>query len=138
MTEATGGVDEFSPLISNNNKAKPRRPAHRSVLSVTSITSIQIPKAHNHTALITLICLIVFFGNSAGGFIEIPQARLVENILCQQYYNRLHADGGPIDDEMCKVEPVQSKMAFILAILAALNAIVGFWAAFPWSLVADR
>lgn len=136
--DGTDGADESSPLIGNNNRTRPRRPPHRPTLSVASITSITIPKAHDHTTFITLLCILIFAANSAGGFIEIPQARLIEDVLCRQYYERLQTDTGPIGEEMCKIEPVQSKMAFILALISALNAIVGFCAAFPWSLVADR
>lgn len=142
--DVTDGVDESSPLIgrnnNNNNRANPRRPPHRPTLSVASITSIKIPKAHDHTTFIALLCALIFAANSAGGFVEIPLTRLAEDALCHQYYDNLQTDGAgrPIDEEMCKIEPVQTKLAFILALVTALNAIVGFFAAFPWSLVADR
>lgn len=140
VEDATSGADESSPLIGNsaNARSRPRRPPNRHTLSVASLASITIPKANDHTAFITLLCIIIFAANSAGGFCEIPQASLVEDALCHQYYGRLKTDTSPIDEDLCKVEPVQTKMAFILALLAALNAIVGFCAALPWSLVADK
>lgn len=135
--EAPDGVDESTPLV-GASRTKPRRPRHRPTLSVASLTSITIPKAHDHTTFINLLCLLVFAANTAGGFADIPQVRLIEDAVCQQYYDKLQANVGPIDEELCKIEPVQTKVAFILAILFALTAIVGFCSAFPWSVVADR
>lgn len=137
----TDGVDESSPLLG-------KRPAHRPTRSVASLASLQIlPLPHNthdHTAFITVLCALVFTANSAGGFIDLPLARLVEDVLCHQYFaeslGRRPTDAGRplLDEGRCKVEPVQTKMAFILALMSALTAVVGFFAAFPWSLVADR
>lgn len=146
-----GAADESSPLLpgdSNSNTTnhhktrRPRRPPHRPTLSVASLaSSLTIPQAHDHTTFITLLCILIVAANAAGGFIEIPMARLVEDGLCRQYYEGGHTGQDPpppLDEAMCKVEPVQSKMAYLLALMSALDAIVGFCAAFPWSLVADR
>lgn len=130
---------ESSPLLADG----PRRPP-----STTSITNdhihIHIPKVHNKNTIVNLLCLIMFMAASSGGFLGIPQARIIEDVLCQSYYGSGKArkqvlDGhDSIDEDLCKLESIQSELVFILAISSALNAITGFVAAFPWSLVADR
>ncbi|CAJ2500450.1 Uu.00g033030.m01.CDS01 [Anthostomella pinea] len=124
---------EASPLLQDH----PRRPAHRTGLSVASIASIaKLPKAHRSNTIVNLLCLIIFIATSAGGFVAIPYTRLVEDVLCHQYYDVESMQ--PIDENLCKENTIQSKLAFIIAIGGAIDAIVGFLAAFPWGLVADR
>lgn len=68
----------------------------------------------------------------------IPQARLIEDVLCHDYYNRAQSLDVPIDEKLCKAEWIQAELAYIMAITSALSAGVGLVATFPWSLVADR
>ena len=131
---SSDGLTESSPLLGD----QPRRLAHRPALSVTSITIIHIPKAHNNRTIVNLLCLIMFIAASAGGFLGIPQARLIEDLLCHAHYDMAQSLDGPIDEDMCKLDSIQSDLAFVLAIQIALDAIISFVAAFPWSLVADR
>ncbi|KAI0008716.1 MFS general substrate transporter [Xylariaceae sp. FL0662B] len=126
---------ESSPLV----EERPRRPSHRPAPSVPSIASLRLPKAHKSSTIVNLLCVIAFVASSASGFLGIPMTRVLEDVLCQEYYN----DGsrrldGPIDERLCKENAIQKKMAFISAIAAMIDAIVGFLAAFPWGLVADR
>lgn len=68
----------------------------------------------------------------------IPQARLIEDVLCHDYYNRAQSLDVPIDEKQCKAEWIQAELAYIIAITSALSAGLGLVATFPWSLVADR
>lgn len=123
--------DEASPLLGS-------RPGHRRFASVASLKSIHVPQAHDKSTIINLICLVILLASSAGGFLQIPQARLIEDVLCHEYYNRADSLAVPIDEKLCKVESIQGELAYILAITSALSAGVGLLATFPWSLVADR
>ncbi|KUJ23460.1 MFS general substrate transporter [Mollisia scopiformis] len=135
--ELDGG--ESSPLLSD----QPRRVRQPSVTSNTNVL-VHIPEARHKNAIVNLACLIMFMAASSGGFLGIPQARIIEDVLCHKYYDvgkaQMKALDGKdsIDEDMCKLESIQSELAFILAIQSALSAIIGFIAAFPWSLVADR
>lgn len=129
--ETRRSSDEASPLLGS-------RPGHRRFASVASLSSIHVPQAHEKTTIVNLLCLIILLGAGAGGFLQIPQARLIEDILCHEYYGRAQSLNVPIDEKLCKVESIQGELAYILAITSALSAGLGLVATFPWSLVADR
>lgn len=122
---------EASPLLGP-------RPSHRRFASVASITSIHVPQVHKKSTIINLICFTILLASSAGGFLQIPQARLIEDVLCHDYYNRAQSLDVPIDEKLCKAEWIQAELAYIMAITSALSAGLGLVATFPWSLVADR
>jgi hypothetical protein len=62
---------------------------------------------------------------------------LIEDILCHHYYD-VKSSGQPIEERLCKEDAIQKQLAYILAIQTSLFAIVGFVAAFPWGLAADK
>ncbi|KAI0837195.1 MFS general substrate transporter [Hypoxylon sp. FL0890] len=126
---------ESSPLLTDE---RPRRPPHRPTLSLTSITSVHVPKVHNGRTIVNLLCIIALIASSATGFIGIPVTRVLEDVVCRQYYADRGGAGGPIDEQQCKQNAIQEKVAFIMALSSSLDAAVGFVAAFPWGLVADR
>lgn len=130
-SEGRPSTDEASPLLGN-------RPGHRRFASVASIKSIHIPQVHKKSTIINLICLTVLLASGAGGLLMIPQARLIEDVLCHDYYNRAQSLDVPIDEKLCKAEWIQAELAYIMAITSALSAGLGLVATFPWSLVADR
>ncbi|KAI1413263.1 MFS general substrate transporter [Hypoxylon sp. FL1857] len=126
---------ESSPLLADE---RPRRPSHRPTLSVTSIASVHVPKLHNGRTIVNLLCIIALIASSATGFIGIPVTRVVEDVVCRQYLGVAEGVGGPIDEKDCKKNAIQEKVAFVIALSSSLDAAVGFLAAFPWGLVADR
>ncbi|XDG08372.1 hypothetical protein ABKA04_007987 [Annulohypoxylon sp. FPYF3050] len=131
------GSNEFtesSPLLTNT---QPRRPPHRSRLSVASIASVHVPKVHNGWTIVNFLCAIALLASSASGFINIPVTRIVEDVVCRQYHG-VQGAGSPIDEKQCKDDSIQSKVAFIMALSSSFDSAVGFLAAFPWGLAADR
>lgn len=122
------GPSESSPLLATD------RPAP----STPGASHVHIPKVSSHKAILNLLLLVNLMASSAGGLINIPQVRLTEDVLCHEYYGRMSSLDVPIDEEMCKLEPIQSELAFILAVLSAFTAATGFVSAYPWSLLADR
>ncbi|OTB04419.1 hypothetical protein M426DRAFT_320782 [Hypoxylon sp. CI-4A] len=131
LTRAT----EESALLTG---ARPRRPPHHPRLSVTSITSVHVPKVHNGQTIVNLLTLIIFAASSSSGFINIPLTRILEDIVCRQHYGLSESADAPIDERYCKDAAIQQKVAFIMALEGSLPAAVGFFAAFPWGLLADR
>lgn len=85
-----------------------------------------------------LALLANLLASSAGGFLSIPTARLIEDVLCHQYYGEAQNFEVPIDESLCKDQSIQSRLSFVIATQSALIAGVGLLAAFPWSLAADR
>jgi hypothetical protein len=138
---------ERTPLIAaenggNGHQAKPpRRPAHRPMLStasLASITNVHVPKVHSGETILNIICVIILVTACAGGFAGVPLTRILEDVVCHQYYGRVQSLDDPIDENLCKVDAIQSSVAFIFAIVGMCDAIVGFLAAFPWGIAADR
>lgn len=118
-----------------------QRPGHRTAFSTTSIrsiASIHVPKVHDGDTIVNLLCAVLLVASSAGGFFVIPMTRLVEDAVCHQHYEQMQSVDSPIDETMCKLEGIQSKVAFIFAMYELVQAICGFVAAFPWGIAADR
>ncbi|KAK9425496.1 putative Major facilitator superfamily transporter [Seiridium unicorne] len=136
------GSTEQTPLVTESDGAThPRRPPYRSMLSVVSvasIASINVPKVHNGNTIVILLCGILLVAASANGFVNIPLTKLVENVVCHQYYDQAQSLDVPIEEKLCKVPAVQSKMAYIFATVDVCEAIAGLLAAFPWGIAADR
>ena len=66
-------------------------------------------------------------GTAGIGFFHLGATRLVEAVLCRQYYNEhgQKLSEGPIDEHLCKVDSVQEQMAYIFGLYFAIRAIVG-------------
>ena len=136
---AADAAAETTPLLGS----QPRRPSHRPTLSVASIpslTSVHVPQAHSGSTIVGLLGIIFFIGSSSGGFIDIPLVRIIEDIICRDYYSSDGAlsAGDGIDEKMCKVDAIQTDVQDIVSVTNMLTSLVSFLAAFPWGLVADR
>ncbi|KAK2755916.1 hypothetical protein FQN54_005712 [Arachnomyces sp. PD_36] len=114
----------------------PHRPSHQS--RTPSEWSSIVPKVHNNQAILNMFCAIYFVGASAGGFTSVPLTKIVEDVVCHRHYGSGEPSGELIDEKLCKIEPIQTKVAFVFAITGMCEAAVGFLAAFPWGIVADR
>jgi PCFT/HCP family folate transporter-like MFS transporter 1/3 len=88
-----------------------------------------------HIALLT--CLGIFLWVLSGTLAIVPATRLAEDIFCRLYYHR-EDDGDDIGEELCKVEEVQSRMAYLFGFVAMLDGVVGLLVAFPFGVLADR
>ncbi|RWA11541.1 hypothetical protein EKO27_g3586 [Xylaria grammica] len=97
-----------------------------------------VPKAQKPGTIVFILCVVIFIGSASSGFQNMPMTRIFEDILCRQYYDRIHSHEGPIDEDMCKVDAIQSKLAYLFAITSSLNAGVSVLAALPWGIAADK
>ncbi|RDL36303.1 uncharacterized protein BP5553_05655 [Venustampulla echinocandica] len=127
---AGGHVDIEPPHRPSHQSRTPSRPP-----SIVSI--VHIPKVHNNKAILNLLSAIFFVAASASGFASVPLTKIVEVVVCRQYYDPSQRSGEPISEKLCKIEPIQAKVAFLFAITGMCEAAVGFLAAFPWGIVAD-
>lgn len=129
-----------------SSSSRPRRPAHRTMASVASLAgSLHVPKAHRGDTVVTLLSVVLFVTMCSTGFYLIPLTRIVEDVVCRQYYlNHPTASlpgagaGGPVDEQLCKLPPIQADVAFIFAASEAAGSVASFFAALPWGIVADR
>ena len=89
---------------------------------VFRISNLQDRRART---IIALLCGSTI-GTTAVGFFQLSGTRLVEAVLCREYYDE-HRDqlsGGSIDERLCKVDSVQEQMAYIFGAYFAIRAIV--------------
>ncbi|KAI8626240.1 MFS general substrate transporter [Xylariaceae sp. FL1651] len=105
--------------------------------SIASLASA-VPKVRRPGTIVSILCGIILVAASQGGFQNIPMTRIFEDILCRQYYDQIRSRDEPIDEEMCKVDAIQSQLAYLFAIMASLNAGISCLAALPWGIAADR
>ncbi|KAI5249346.1 MFS general substrate transporter [Aureobasidium subglaciale] len=121
MSRSDSPVAETEPLL---NSKPPRKPQARKV--------------------ILLIALIAAISSISGSFIALPFTRLVESAICQQYYESAPDRGGElllardVDEADCKIDVIQARLAYVLAIQEILEAVSGFAFALPYGLLADR
>ncbi|THY24190.1 MFS general substrate transporter [Aureobasidium pullulans] len=101
------------------------------------------PHTYRTKSVLILVALVIVITSVAGGLIGLPFVRLIEDAICQEHYASRPVEGGlfitsDVDEAHCKVDTVQSRLAYILAIQEMLDAIAGFTFALPYGLVADR
>ncbi|GKT41448.1 efflux pump ustT [Colletotrichum spaethianum] len=136
---------ESTPLIAGGSSSarqseRPGAGRSRTDSLLNAAAAMHVPKVHNADAIAAIFCAIIVVGAGSGGLGTIPITRLVEDIVCREYYGVLHSGKGdvPIDEGQCKEDVIQSKVAMIFAVYTALQAIIGTASAFPWGIVADR
>ncbi|KAJ6444741.1 major facilitator superfamily transporter [Purpureocillium lavendulum] len=110
---------ETAPLLGAQQQ---QRPQHADGLGRASRFQARRPR--------TIVALLAFM--------------LLEDSVCRRYYERgageraLADAGGVIDEKMCKVGPVQSKVAYLNGWQAMIEAVVGLCVAFPYGALADK
>ncbi|KAF2966230.1 hypothetical protein GQX73_g7347 [Xylaria multiplex] len=97
-----------------------------------------VPTAQKPGSIIIILCVIIFVASASGGFQNMAMTRIFEDILCRQYYDQIHSHDEPIDEDMCKVDAIQSELAYLFAVMSSLNAGVSVLAALPWGIAADK
>lgn len=127
--------DEQTALIAGEERADR---SHQPVLFGISLTGVHEYKVHSGTPILNFLCAILLIVASATGFANVPLTRIVEDVICHQYYVHNHSLEEPIDEKLCKLEAIQSKVAFIFAITGMSEAVVAFLVALPWGIAADR
>lgn len=141
--DALLGPRRATAAAPSSASSRPRRPAHRTAASMVSLAgSLHVPKAHSGETIVALLCVVLFVIMCSTGFYIIPLTRIIEDVVCRQYYldnpAELGGGAGPIDEKFCKLPPIQSDVAFVFAVIEAAGSAVSILAALPWGIVADR
>ncbi|KAI0024025.1 major facilitator superfamily domain-containing protein [Xylariomycetidae sp. FL0641] len=139
--EENSEVTEYTPLVGKSSHgSRPGSSSSRRRGSIASIGSaiVSAPQLRSPNTIVNALCLGVFIACAAGPFQTIPMTRIYEDILCSEYYDRLRSRGRSIDEDMCKVDDIQSKLAYLFATWSALNAGISIAATLPWGIMADR
>lgn len=87
-------------------------------------------RSYRTRSVIILVALVIVITSVAGGLIGLPFVRLIEDAICQEHYASRPVEGGlfmtsDLDEAHCKVDAVQARLAYILAIQEMLDAIAG-------------
>ncbi|KAK3321784.1 general substrate transporter [Apodospora peruviana] len=93
-------------------------------------------QARKPSTIILLLAVMMFAITTSGMLIMIPLFRLMEDALCHVYYQKDPSE--PIDERLCKVDGVQSELAYLGGWGAMLGSLVGMVAALPYGVLADR
>jgi MFS family permease len=101
------------------------------------------PPRHRHYVWVISVCLCAAFLIEIGDVMQrTPLTRVLEDILCQQYYNSTGPMGTqitlPIPEEDCKMPEVQSPLAMLLGWDSTISCIPGLFLALPCGYIADR
>ena len=82
------------------------------------------PATKHARRIVTLLIIVLFLLCTALISFLIPQLRIIENILCHKYYGDSWSTG-EIDEKLCKVDEIQSELAYIMGITSMLESIPG-------------
>ncbi|KAL1855338.1 hypothetical protein VTK73DRAFT_8576 [Phialemonium thermophilum] len=86
------------------------------------------------TGVVTLLTFIIFCLVLSGVMALIPMGRLIEDAVCRRYYGSTE----PVDESLCKVDEVQTELAWLGGLYALVNALVSLVVSFPWGMMSDR
>lgn len=93
-------------------------------------------QAQNPKTIVLLLALLMFTMVTSGMLIMMPIFRLVEDTVCHRYYKKDPSE--KIDERLCKVDGVQSELAYLGGWAALLHSVVGLMAALPYGVLADK
>ena len=74
---------------------------------------------------ISLFSFIIFCLALGGSLAIVPTTSLLEDILCHHYYKDRQDQDGSISENLCKVDAIQSELAYLRGLLSTLEAVIG-------------
>lgn len=103
------------------------------------------PDQHNDVSTVywrpAIFCTLIYLLMGIGYFISAaPQLRLLESIICQQYYegSESSASEAGIPEHLCKEGPVQAALAQLLGWQSFFDNIPGLLLTLPYGILADK
>lgn len=112
MTFNLGTYSEASPLLQQTRETN----------DIFSRWRLRVEKPRQIVVTLAIVILILACG---GALMVVPQTRILEDILCHQFYGDVAGLGGEIDENLCKNDSIQSKLAYLNGILTTMEAVVG-------------
>jgi len=136
--EITHSSTEQTPLIPKRHNGDSSHSQASGFHARVSTLIGKVVKVQSPNSIITILCIIIFIGCTSSGFQNMSTTRIFEDILCRQYYDKIRSrEGPPINEDMCKIDAVQSELAYLFAIMNSLNAGFSVLSALPWGIAAD-
>lgn len=110
-------AEETQPLLPSEEQHQDARLETPSL--ARSASRWQITSPHK---IVMLVTLIKFSTVASGMMLLVPLYRLIEDMLCHVHYN--DPSGDIIDEMKCKVQEVQSRLAFMLGWFGLLSNVI--------------
>lgn len=140
----TPSIDERASLL-----PKPSKPFDRHVRPLltraqSSVNNINIPQTHSPRLVLCLTTFLIFTVMFGMYCMIIPSARIYEDIICHNYYDRLLEKEGHISmiqdipENLCKGNEVQEELAFVVGIKDSIQCIPGILFAYPYGRLSDK
>ncbi|KAJ9485796.1 hypothetical protein VN97_g7573 [Penicillium thymicola] len=85
----------------------------------------------------SLLSLCIFFLSGATAIVQVPLTQLMEDNLCDRYLGEIGRQDS-IDIAICKVDRIQSKLAYLNASFGVIESVTSLIAAFPYGVLADK
>jgi hypothetical protein len=73
------------------------------------------------SAIVALVALIIFCMTLSGTMSLIPMGRLIEDAICRRYYGSAE----PVDEKLCKVDQVQTELAWLGGLYVVIDSAIG-------------
>jgi PCFT/HCP family folate transporter-like MFS transporter 1/3 len=74
--------------------------------------------------IVLLLSLIILVLATASNLMIVPTTRILEDIICHHHYE-VQGQGDVIDEKLCKIDAVQSQLAYVNGLISMMEAIVG-------------
>ena len=88
--------------------------------------------------IVLVMCLLVLCFATVATISAAPEMRILEDNICRQYYRDAQQNDAPIDEDLCKQDEIQSKLAYLVGYLTTFEAVIGLAVAFPYGIMADK
>lgn len=110
-------MQETTPLLPEEGGSQQRGPRNATFF-----------QARRPKTIYFLLSLMVFGLSFSGSLGEVPITRLTEDNLCRRYYST-RLDGkameNGIDESLCKIDEIQSQLAYLNGWLPMIEAVIG-------------
>lgn len=73
---------------------------------------------------LTYVFLLIVFLELEESVQRVPTIRLLESAICHQHYRHVEL-AGDIDESMCKLVPIQAKLARVRGLMSFFDALPG-------------
>ncbi|KAK5993615.1 Efflux pump ustT-like protein [Cladobotryum mycophilum] len=93
-------------------------------------------QAKSPRTIVLLVSLLKFFIVVTAEILFLPLFRLIEDTVCHVYYNDDSLD--VIDEMKCKVDGVQSDLAYMMGWLGIFHSVLSLLVTFPFGTLADK
>lgn len=98
--------------------------------------TLRLPQVQSPRAVIFTLSCLKFVILGSGLLVMMPMVRLLEDAFCHQHYGKDPAE--PIPEMECKIDEVQTRLAYLGGIGAVIASVITLITTFPYSILADK